>query len=556
MQTDVLLCRMEEMKVRAHGLVAILLLWLLQFATAAAEESLRAVEVPGTAFPSFLVLTQGESEAFSQDSEVDYLFWSGKDEISATVQQARLKHLSIGWGDAETPELQALLSRVGKACGDSLGQLTADTPIPNAVLVQAAEPLDAQQQWSLQATAAEHEPIRSGILISGYTPQDNLQCFLIPAYTLPDASEEALHPGVQLRINTPLEETAESLFQKLRFSINGQQAQLSASGDFHELFSDGQRIRICPDSSEGKLEPAPLTVPLQDKGKTLVYPAHGCSGLNIRLSGGWGKELTVTLPAGLLTTQGRRIEKEHTVSVILPIPPPQIVSSLPHYLTPNHLSLDLLGCRSIELTAYRIPAPLLNTRTEVIAEQHLADLSPSGQSIRMNFSGEKPEYRVQHYRADWNHLTADDAEPGHFLLRLDMAGAQDTDRHTQWLRVDASDLLTDIRHTPCPHVVITSSRNGDFINTGNIQLLRHGEILYSAPFRQGLAILPTNREYAGANELRVLCGRDVSSCSLDLKIPESETEDSAQNSFLLTDRKTCRAEETVHFHGLARAPIR
>lgn len=443
---------------------------------------------------------------------------------------------------------------MGKASGDSLGQLTADTPIPNAVLVQAAEPLDAQQKWSLQATAAEHEPIRSGILISGYTPQDNLQCFLIPAYTLPDASEEALHPGVQLRINTPLGETAESLFQKLRFSINGQQAQLSVSGDFHELFSDGQRIRICPDSSANKIEPAPLTVPLQDKGKTLVYPAHGCSGLNIHLSGSLGKELTVTLPAGLLTTQGRRIEKEHTVSVILHIPPPQIVSSLPHYLTPNHLRLDLLGCRSIELTAYRIPAPLLNTRTEVIAEQHLADLSPSGQSIRMNFPGEKPEYRVQHYRADWKQLTADDAEPRHFLLRLDMAGAQDTDRHTQWLRVDASDLLTDIRHTPCPHVVITSSRNGDFINTGNIQLLRNGEILYSAPFRQNPVILPTGAEYAGANELRVLCGRDISSCSLNLKIPDSEAEDSALNSFLLTDRETYRAGEAIHFHGLVRAP--
>ncbi|MBQ3142966.1 MAG: hypothetical protein IJB89_00435 [Akkermansia sp.] len=543
---------MKELKIRAHGLGAILLLWLLLPAPAAAGGSLRAVEVPGTALPSFLVLTQGESEAFSQESEVDYLFWSGEDEISATVQQARLKHLSIGWGDAETPELQALLSRVGKAYGDSLDWLTADTPIPNAVLVQATEPLDAQQQWSLQATAAEHEPIRSGILISGYTTQDNLQSFLMPAYTLPESPDEVLHPGVQFRINTPLEETAESLFRKLRFSMNGQQAQLSASGDFHELFSDGQRIRICPDSSANKLEPAPLTVPLQDKGKALLCPSDGCSGLTIRLSGGWGKKLTVTLPAGLLTTQGRRIEKEHTVSIILRIPPPQIVSSFPQYLTPNHLSFDLLGCRSIELTAYRIPAPLLNTGTEVIAEQHLTDLSPSGQSIRMDFPGEKPEYRVQHYRADWKQLTADDAEPGHFLLRLDMAGAQDSDRHTQWLRVDASELLTDIRYTPCPHVVITSGRNGDFINTGNIQLLRNGEILYSAPFRQSPVILPTGAEYAGANELRVLCGRDISSCSLNLGNHDNAAENSAHNSFLLTDRETCRAGETIHFHGLVK----
>lgn len=548
---NILLCKMKEMKVRAHGIMTILLLLLLP-ATAAAGEVLRAVEVPGTTLPSFLVLTQGESEAFSRDSKVDYLFWSGEDEISATVQQAQLKHLSIGWGDAESPELQALLSRVGKAYGDSLNWLTADTPIPNAVLVQAAEPLDAQQQWSLQATAVEHEPIRSGILISGYTPQDNLQCFLMPAYTLPDSPDAALHPGVQLRINTPLEETAESLFRKLHFSMNGQQAQLSASGNFHELFSDGQPIRICPASSEGKLEPAPLTVSLQDKGKALVYPSDGCSGLTIRLSGGWGKKLTVTLPAGLLTTQGRRIEKEHTVSVILLIPPPQIVSSLPQYLTPNHLSFDLLGCRSIELTAYRIPAPLLNTGTEVIAEQHLTDLSPSGQSIRMDFPGEKPEYRVQHYRADWKQLTADDAEPGHFLLRLDMAGAQDSGRHTQWLRVDASELLTDIRYTPCPHVVITSGRNGDFINTGNIQLLQDGEILYSAPFRQSPVILPTGAEYAGANELRVLCGRDISSCSLNLGNHDSEAESSAHNSFLLTDRETCRAGETIHFHGLGK----
>ncbi len=549
---DILLCKMREMKVRAHEIVTILLLWLLLPATAAAEEVLRAIEVPGTTLPSFLVLTQGESEAFSQDSEVNYLFWSGEDEISAAVQQARLKHLSIGWGDAESPELQALLSRVGKAYGDSLDWLTADTPIPNAVLVQATEPLDAQQQWSLQATAAEHEPIRSGILISGYTPQDNLQCFLMPAYTLPDSPDEALHPGVQLRINTPLEETAESLFQKLRFSMNGQQAQLSASGDFHELFSDGQQIRICPDSSANKLEPAPLTVSLQDKGKALVYPSDGCSGLTIHLTGGWGKKLTVTLPAGLLTTQGRRIQKEHTVSVILRIPPPQIVSSLPQYLTPNHLSFDLLGCRSIELTAYRIPAPLLNTGTEVIAEQHLTDLSPSGQSIRMDFPGEKPEYRVQHYRADWKQLTADDAEPGHFLLRLDMAGGQDSDRHTQWLRVDASELLTDIRYTPCPHVVITSGRNGDFINTGNIQLLQDGEILYSAPFRQSPVILPTGGEYAGANELRILCGRDISSCSLNLGNHDNVAENSTHNSFLLMDRETCRAGETIHFHGLVK----
>ncbi len=549
---DILLCKMREMKVRAHEIVTILLLWLLLPATAAAEEVLRAVEVPGTTLPSFLVLTQGESEAFSQDSEVNYLFWSGEDEISAVVQQAQLKHLSIGWGDAESPELQALLSRVGKAYGDSLDWLTADTPIPNAVLVQATEPLDAQQQWSLQATAAEHEPIRSGILISGYTPQDNLQCFLMPAYTLPDSPDEALHPGVQLRINTPLEETAASLFRKLRFSMNGQQAQLSASGDFHELFSDGQQIRICPASSEGKLEPAPLTVSLQDKGKALVYPSDGCSGLTIHLTGGWGKKLTVTLPAGLLTTQGRRIQKEHTVSVLLPIPPPQIVSSLPQYLTPDCLSFDLLGCRSIELTAYRIPAPLLNTGTEVIAEQHLTDLSPSGQSIRMDFPGEKPEYRVQHYRADWKQLTADDAEPGHFLLRLDMAGAQDSDRHTQWLRVDASELLTDIRYTPCPHVVITSGRNGDFINTGNIQLLQDGEILYSAPFRQNPVILPTSRNYAGANELRVLYGRDISSCSLNLGNLDSVAENSAHNAFLLMDRETCRAGETIHFHGLVK----
>lgn len=552
MRRNILLCKMKEMKVRAHGIMTILLLWLLLPATAAAEEVLRAIEVPGTTLPSFLVLTQGESEAVSQDSEVDYLFWSGEDEISTVVQQAQLKHLSIGWGDAESPELQALLSRVGKAYGASLDWLTADTPIPNAVLVQAAEPLDAQQQWSLQATAAEYEPIRSGILISGYTPQDNLQCFLMPAYTLPDSPDEALYPGVQLRINTPLEETAESLFRKLRFSMNGQQAQLSASGDFHELFADGQPIRICPASSEGKLEPAPLTVSLQDKGKALVYPSDGCSGLTIRLSGGLGKKLTVTLPAGLLTTQGRRIEKEHTVSVILRIPPPQIVSFLPQYLTPNHLSFDLLGCRSIELTAYRIPAPLLHTGTEVIAEQHLTDLSPSGQSIRMDFPGEKPEYRVQHYRADWKQLTADDAEPGHFLLRLDMAGALDGNRHTQWLRVDASELLTDIRYTPCPHVVITSSRNGDFINTGNIQLLQDGEILYSAPFRQNPVILPTGREYAGANELRILCGRDISSCSLNLGNHDSEAESSAHNSFLLTDRETCRAGETIHFHGLVK----
>lgn len=476
-----------------------------RFSVRSPAAPLVATELPGLGSPAFLVMavdtTTAEAQLFSAQSKVRYYLRAESGEtIPLTARQACLRDLPTDVFDMQSAEQitpaggsPLALMRLVQQQADTPQNIHSDTPIPQAIVIQAAKPLSEEQAGNTEliAEASPESGIRSETLLHCYLPDNQyFQSFVDDSYHFPD-NNKAPVPELVFTVNTPLApDEFMQLFRAARIRIGGKTAETTENGDAKAVILSERSIRICPITSP------PLSVNEEhfyrvpeSTNTELEYiawhPNHHIR-FTLRLHGAKaGDEVEIRIPADALATSGLKAEQDLQFSTILRELAAQATVTRHRDGTWELLSM---GLSSIAVTARYIPAEavislspaLTKFRATSDREAVEAIISAAAPPVTRIITPPQGISYPQSTRLNRKELCdGTDSPRGLYLLHLCNADSA-SPPFSEWMLLDDSNLELaqgDMRHhiviydsakgVPIPEARVTYNTNGDSIPITN-----------------------------------------------------------------------------------------
>ncbi len=422
---------------------------------------LGATQLTGMGSPAFLVMAMDtgvkEAQNFSEQSAVRYFLCSesGK-KVEMQCRKARLRHVKpTSWEMDCNTELSgipaAALIRLVQQYADNPAALTADTPLPQTVIIQAPSSVSDEESLSLVAEAAPESGIQGGTLIMQVNTEEQfLQSSVCAQYGAAGTSGKPPVPELKPVFNTPLtKQEFLRLFHAMRISIGGQEATPTEGEESKTAKLDNRTISIQVKSQEPPSYTERFLFEADSSQRTGITGFSRQSDINnqfiISLQGATvGDEIELTIPTDAVEAIGYKAAEAIQHRVTIREPRAQATVVIRRDGTWELLSM---GMKYADITCRRIPAeaviPLRSALRAFAASpcdktaQAIAEAAepPITQRIVIDTAAGFP----QSTQVDKAQLCGGSNKRGLFLLHLSNRESADNP-YDEWLLLNDSDL--------------------------------------------------------------------------------------------------------------------
>ncbi len=528
---------------------------------------LGATQLRGMGSPAFLVMAMDpgvkEAQNFSEQSAVRYFLCSesGK-KVEMQCQKARLRHVKpTSWEiDCNTGlsgiPAAALISLV-QQYADNPAAITADTPLPQTVIIQAPHSVSGEEFRSLVAEAAPESGIQGGTLIMRVnTDGQFLQSSVCAQYGAPGNSGNSPVSELKLTFSTPLtKQEFLRLFRAMRISIGGQEASSTESEESKTTMLGNRTILIQVKSQKPSASTDRFLFEADSSQRTGITGFFRQFDINnqfvISLQGATaGDEIELSIPTEAVAAIGCKATEAMQHRVTIRKPRAQATISIRSDGTWELLSM---GMKYADITCRRIPAeaviPLRSAlrafaaapcdkTAHAIAE---AAEPPVTQRIVIDSAAGFP----QSTQTDKAQLCGGNSKRGLFLLHLSNRESADTP-YDEWLLLNDTDLEM-AQESISGALLVYHKSTGQAVSAATVT---YNEKSDSCTLHNGLlTTLPTD----SAEFLFIRSGEDylLSESPQILNQLKNKWKDTPRwEVSLLTDRKVYLPGDTAHVWGM------